>query len=262
MVYGALGRTGVYHAQAMLRMLAPDDASREARLKRLDIARRLLAELPPTNWLKRNPFVADHVTQGDAGLYDLLLHAQDRAYLVPELLAVLAGAGLAVRTFIEPARYDPATYTRAPALLKALAPLPPAERAAFAELFAGNMKTHTLYAARPNVADGPTIDPARPDAVPVLKDFDGAAFARGWKAGAFLSAQFDGVPVRFALPDLAGPIIARIDGKRCLAEIHAECRLAVPALDWPGFQRAFAALYGPMNGLNKLLIRYPRVLTK
>ncbi|MFO1190051.1 MAG: hypothetical protein U1E97_10845, partial [Alphaproteobacteria bacterium] len=59
-----------------------------------------------------------------------------------------------------------------------------------------------------------------------------------------------------------GPIIARIDGHRSLTDIHAACRQAMPNLDWPAFARAFAALYQPMNGLNKLLIRYRRVLTK
>lgn len=262
MVYGTLGRIGVYHAQDMLRLLAPDAGTTAARRTRLDLARKLLAELPPTNWLKRNPFVADHLTLGDPGLYDLLLHAQDRAYRVPEILGLVTRAGLAVASFIEPARYDPATYTRAPALLKTLAPLSPAERATFAELFAGNMKTHTLYALRPDALAAVRVDPTRPDAVPVLRDFDGATFAKGWRAGALLAATFDGIPVRFTLPDLGGPIIARIDGHRSLTDIHAACRQAMPNLDWPAFARAFAALYQPMNGLNKLLIRYRRVLTK
>jgi len=261
MVYGALGRTGVYEAQAMLRMIAPDGPAGGTRPVRVDRARKLLAALPPTNWLRRNPFIGDHLAQGDAGLWDLLLHARDRAYRVPELLALLDGAGLALVTFIEPARYDPATYLRAPALLKALRPLAPAERAGFAELLAGNMKTHTLYAKRGG-AGAAALDPLRPEAVPVLKDFDAAAFAKGWKAGATLGADFDGIRVSFPLPDLAGPIIGRIDGNLDLVEIHAACRAILPSLDWDAFIRAFAAVYAPMNGLNKLLIRYRRVLTK
>jgi len=69
MLYGALGRTGVYAAQEMLRMLAGEDDPKA----RVALARRLLRALPPTNWLKRNPFVSDHLEGGDAGLYDLLL---------------------------------------------------------------------------------------------------------------------------------------------------------------------------------------------
>src|SRR5437588_8853312 len=41
--------------------------------------------LPTTNLFRRNPYLNDHVTGGDAGLYDLLLHSIDRAYTVPEI---------------------------------------------------------------------------------------------------------------------------------------------------------------------------------
>jgi hypothetical protein len=62
------------------------DADRE----RLDLLKRLLAGLPETNWLRRNPFLGDHLSQGDAGLFDLFLHARDRAYRVPEVAALTA----------------------------------------------------------------------------------------------------------------------------------------------------------------------------
>jgi SAM-dependent methyltransferase len=83
MVYGELGRTGVYHVQDMLRTLAPvdDDAS-----SRVETAKRLLQALPPTNWFVRNGQLTDHKGGGDAGVFDLLLHSQDRAYRVPELV--------------------------------------------------------------------------------------------------------------------------------------------------------------------------------
>ncbi|MGH6959158.1 MAG: class I SAM-dependent methyltransferase, partial [Dongiaceae bacterium] len=60
MVYGALGRTGVYHVQELLRRLAGD----EPPARRIDLARRLLKQLPPTNWFRRNPAVGDHVNAG------------------------------------------------------------------------------------------------------------------------------------------------------------------------------------------------------
>jgi len=69
MVYGAYGRTGVYHVQEVLRHLGHQDAP----AAKLDLARRLLKQLPPTNWLQRNPFLGDHLKAGDAGIYDLLL---------------------------------------------------------------------------------------------------------------------------------------------------------------------------------------------
>ncbi len=41
--------------------------------------------LPTTNLFRRNPYLNDHVTGGDAGLYDLLLHSCDRAFTVPQI---------------------------------------------------------------------------------------------------------------------------------------------------------------------------------
>ncbi|MFN4090920.1 MAG: class I SAM-dependent methyltransferase, partial [Alphaproteobacteria bacterium] len=107
MVYGAVGRQGVYETQDLLRLLAPVDRPPE---ERLAVAKRLLPGLPVTSPLRRNPFVRDHVGGGDAGLYDLLLHPRDRAYRVPDVSALCAGAGLDLLAFIEPCMYEPATY--------------------------------------------------------------------------------------------------------------------------------------------------------
>ncbi len=58
MLYGELGRTGVYPLQRALTRLTgggQDDAAR------LALARRLLEELPEGNWFRRNPLLADHL---------------------------------------------------------------------------------------------------------------------------------------------------------------------------------------------------------
>ncbi len=49
MVYGRLGRTRVYEMQSLLRLLTGDAPDQE----RIDSARALLGDLPPTNWLTR-----------------------------------------------------------------------------------------------------------------------------------------------------------------------------------------------------------------
>ena len=66
-----------------------------------------MRHLPETAWLRRNGFLDDHVNGGDAGLYDLLLNPRDRAFTVRDLHALLAGEGLDVTCWVEPARYDP-----------------------------------------------------------------------------------------------------------------------------------------------------------
>jgi hypothetical protein len=70
---------------------APEDAPPD---KRLDAARRVMRHLPQTAWLKRNTLFTDHMTGGDAGLYDLLLNPRDRPYDIPALAAFLDRADL------------------------------------------------------------------------------------------------------------------------------------------------------------------------
>jgi len=237
MLYGALGRTGVYPMQSMLRAIGAD----------LALARRLLAALPASNWGRRTPFLGDHL-QSDAGLYDLLLHAQDRAYTVPEIYALLERADLRLAAWIEPARYEPETYLADPVLRRATAALAPQDRAAFAENLSGSMKTHVFYAVR-SESPAATVAPFSLDAVPVLRELDGSALARGFRPGTNLSVDLGGHRASLPLPPLAGAILERIDGRRSFAEIEASLP---PAKD---FAAQAEALYRTMSGLNRMLLR-------
>ena len=51
MVYGELGRTGVYPVQDLLHAITGDETPQQ----RVVTAKALLKVLPPTNWLRRNP---------------------------------------------------------------------------------------------------------------------------------------------------------------------------------------------------------------
>src|SRR5882724_9158319 len=97
MLYGGYGRTGVYPLQEMLRTLAPPSMATEDRIA---MAKRLIRFLPTTNLFRRNPYLNDHVTGGDAGLYDLLLQNRDRAFTVPQIGAMAAACGLRVVAFL------------------------------------------------------------------------------------------------------------------------------------------------------------------
>jgi len=251
MVYGALGRTGVYHLQAILRQLAADEPD----IARLDLARRLLKQLPTTNWFARNPFLHDHLNVGDAGLYDLLLHSQDRAYTVPELAELVGVAGLAITGLIEPWRYDPASYLSDGALLKRVAALGWLERAAMAELLVGNLKVHICYAVKADRAATAVAQPHDPAMIPVLREGSGVESAKNLKPGGALTARADGLEARFALPRRAGPILTRIDGRRSLADIHADLGASEGArLEWPAFKAEFDRLYGVFNAVNKMFL--------
>jgi SAM-dependent methyltransferase len=249
MVYGTLGRTGVYPMQEALAQLAGDRSDKE----KVAVAKRLYNDLPKSHWLKRNPFVADHLTGGDAGLYDLLLHPRDRAYRVLEVADLVASAGLGVRAWIEPARYDPDTYLTDPALKQAAAALDPLGRAALAERLSGALAKHIVYALPAARADAPPPDSGADGAVLVLRELDPVALSKGLGGGA-LKANLSGTPYAAPLPATAPRIVAQIDGKRSVAEIREILKPDDPA----GFTADVQAIFRAFYGINRMLVREMR----
>jgi len=257
MVYAPLGRTGVYHVQPMLHLIAAEGRWPE----RVAIAKRLLAQLPETNWFRKNPALGDHLL-GDAGIADLLLPARDRAYSIADFVRLISAGGLRIASLVTALRYDPALYLRDAELLDRLARLQPIERAAFAELLAGNMRSHVAYAVK---AANPTQTVALPDtpaAIPILREPNDPMIAAARAApigqSIALAAHLDGYTARIALPPVAPAILARIDGRASIGEIFTACEGAVsPAPDWATFKREFGRLFAVLNGLNKLFLRRP-----
>jgi SAM-dependent methyltransferase len=250
MVYGRLGRTGVYDAQSLLRLLA-DDLPDPARIA---TARALLSDLPPTNWLARNPHVGDHRNAGDAGIYDLLLHRRDRAYTVDEMFSLAAGAGLRITGFIAPARYDPLTYLSDAALREKAAALDWPGRCAAAELIAGNMKVHICYLVPAAATRDVPLGLDSPGAVPVLNLVTPEALAATLSGAPALSLDFDGVKLRLPLPKPASAMAALVDGERDLGQIRRTLGKSGHRLSPTAFARQFAALYAALNGINAMLM--------
>jgi SAM-dependent methyltransferase len=254
MVYGEFGRSGVYPMQDLLRMLGETDPAE----KRIETAKRLLRQLPATNLFARNPVLNDHLRAGDAGIHDLLLHSRDRAYRVPALMALIDGAGLAATALIEPWRYDPASYLADQKLLGALNGLDRWQRAAAAELLAGNLKAHIAYVV-PKARAGSTVaDPQDRSAVPMLREGSGVEMARGLRPGGRLTVKSDGFEARFPTSAGTGPILAAIDGRRSIAEIEAFLA-GQDSKRWTAayFDSEFMATYRLFNGLNRLFLGRP-----
>jgi SAM-dependent methyltransferase len=251
MVYAPHGRTGVYMLQDALRLLAPAD---EAPAARVEVAKRLWKQAPETAWLRKNPWITDHLQGGDAGLYDLLLNPRDIAFTVTELAALVAGAGLAIRTLVEPARYDPDLYLADPKLRARTAGMTPVERAALAEAICGNMGIHIAYCVR--AGDPPALpDWTDPAAVPVLRELDGTAVARGIRGDGTLPVAFDGLRAAIPMPRLAAAILPRIDGATTVGAIADA--LAANGVSREAFARDFAVLAQRLEGLNRLLLAAP-----
>jgi SAM-dependent methyltransferase len=255
MVYGALGRRGVYDIQEAMRLLADGDGD----VDRLAIVRRLLEGLPQSHWLRRNPFVGDHFQGGEAGLYDLLLHRRDRAYTVPTLLSFLQAGGMRPVGFIAPAQYDPRHFLVDPELGARAAALPIAEQWALAERLSGALTKHIVYVVSVGQSDDPVacLDKNWREMIPVFRDLDPAVVARGIRSGGELKADLaPGQPYRAPLPTLAPAIAALVDGRRTLGGICETLRADVDTgLGDDIFFQQFEVFYHAFSGINRLLLR-------
>jgi SAM-dependent methyltransferase len=251
MVYAPHGRTGVYMLQDALRLLAPPG---EPPAERLEVAKRLWKQVPETAWLKRNPLIDDHIKGGDAGLYDLLLNPRDVAFTVPQLAALVAGAGLRITCLVEPLRYDPDTWLADPRLRARTAGLDAIGRAALAEAICGNMGIHIAYCVR---ADDPPHAPPWADdaAVPVLRELDGPTMAKGLRHDGVLPVTWDGLRALVPIPRLAGAILQRVDGRRCWGEIMDGVVAAGASREQAARDRV--ALSRTLERLNRMLLAAP-----
>lgn len=244
MVYGEIGRIGLYHLQRALRLL--DDGRPLA--DKLALTRRLLCELPPHAWIKRNPVLGtDHARMSDAEIVDRYLHTQDRAYTVPQIFQWADRAGLRVSGFAFPARYDPRSYLDDPDVARLAETIPPRQRAEVAELLCGDMATHTFYLVPDDGEVLASCDPASEEAIPVLRGADPVALAAKLTPGQGFRHSHGGRELDFPLSELSAPLIARMNGRTTLADIHRALKADHPALSWPDFQNEFGYLYDVMH---------------
>ncbi|KAB8123211.1 class I SAM-dependent methyltransferase [Komagataeibacter medellinensis] len=252
MVYAPYGRTGVYMLQDALERLAP---VADAPKQRLDVARRVMRHLPATAWLRQNGNFGDHLSGGEAGLYDLLLNPRDRAYDITAFHAFLERAGLTAACLMEPARYDPALLLPDPRLRERIAALPERVREAVAEDVAGNMATHVAYVRR---ASEPVMraDARAPDAVPIMREIPGIELARMMGPDDRLPFAFGTLQVSIALPPQARGILPLIDGERTLADIAAI--METRGLSASRFARVWDQMFTTLESLNRVLLRAPR----
>ena len=138
MVYAPYGRAGIYMLQEFCRRVGIGAADDE-----LDDLIAALAALPAAHPLARLLHEAPDFRQ-KAALADALLHPQDRAYSVPQLMTLIHGAGLAFGRWLQHAPYSPRCGVMAQLPQAArMAALDPAEQYAAAELFRGTMLTHS-----------------------------------------------------------------------------------------------------------------------
>ncbi|WP_306116187.1 MULTISPECIES: bifunctional 2-polyprenyl-6-hydroxyphenol methylase/3-demethylubiquinol 3-O-methyltransferase UbiG [unclassified Roseovarius] len=207
MVYAPYGRSGVYPLQEAFGALH-DGLSPKERLK---AARKIVAALPEGHPFKGNPNLGDH-HDSDAGFYDLLLHSQDRAFDVPDLIDTMTEAGWELSGFTMPALYDLSRITEVPDHIDEVRAM------AVAEKLRGTIKTHVGYAVPAGQGQQAASGKNRA-LVPHLKGVQPQALAQAVAQGKAPKLNFAGIDAQLRLPKAAAPLIAAIDGRRSLSDI-------------------------------------------
>lgn len=257
MVYGRYGRLDIYAMQDLMRLINRDEPELPAQLANLKAALRGLA---PANLLLRgrNREQFEALIANEANLADTFLHAQDRAYTVPELYRFVEGAGLSLVNFtnfghVVRLEYEPDIYLADAALRARLAARSLRERQAIAELLHGHMFLHTLYAARPGCGAASFRDP---DMVPYFLTVPGAEAAERLRGRGAVTVRLSSrIAIAVAPSPAALACLALVDGVRPLAEIW---RAAAAALgeDPDRVAAAAAPELDRFNAFNWLCLRH------
>jgi SAM-dependent methyltransferase len=143
MVYAPYGRAGIYMLQEFCRragICATDEGIGDL----ISVLRALPPGHPLEALLRQAPDF-----QQESALADALLHPQDRAYSVPQLLDFIQRAGLTFGRWVKQAPYSArcGVMARLPQSVR-IAELSPAEQFAAVELFRGTMVRHSVIVHR------------------------------------------------------------------------------------------------------------------
>ena len=171
MVYARYGREGIYQMQDLMRRLRkPEDSHNDA----LALFKEVYTKLPPSNWMHhlKKAHEVDIHKYGDAGIYDMFLHSQDRAYNVKEIYEWMDECDLYMAEFTPPVHteswaYNPSRFGNPPEILAERYNQLDKQQLQFAtELLGGNFTKHQFYATKNEPAE--TLDPMDESLVPAF----------------------------------------------------------------------------------------------
>ena len=260
MLYGALGRSGVYEAQELLGHLLNADRTAPETVAG---AREILTALPRTNRLRQNPNFANVERFSDAELADTFLHPMDRAYRVGEIKELLHDAGLDAVEFLPSFRHDPSLMLGPGAALgKARARVAEMDwwsRREVAEMLSGGPKKHALLARRKGPRDG-SIAEIEPGMVAVPVDAMLAEIQRLYVPGQAslrleLVVDGDATTVGLQVDDDQGRVLLALDGELTLEAIRGQ---ALPDLSWDAFLEVAERLLRQLTALGVVFLNVKR----
>ena len=263
MVYGTYGRTGVYQMQKLLRLI---NEGTDKLALRLENAKQVVGAIPASNWFAKGGYLDD--LSNDAGIVDLLLHAQDISYTVEELYVWLhdqhgfhlefSGLGRRKSAYLP----DLVVAPRQAAFLDQVRARPLRQQQAIAELLGGALDIHSLYLTpgRSRVApygDGDYIPFFCHE--PVSGPEISAIIHRNTQQPFVLSHSHTGITTTVDHGRYGKFVLKYLDGKRTFAEIFSLVRREdkfrrAPPSDETLFDD-FKGLYIFFNAIERLLLK-------
>jgi SAM-dependent methyltransferase len=228
MLYGQAGRLGVYMLQSVLRTLGAHQD-----VEGIALARELVANLP-AHHVARWHLQTSRDLQYDAGVVDVLLHAQDQPFLVSGVLKLINDAGLRFQAWNEPFRYGleaiEGFVQRESELYKRISKLSRTQQWSVVELIAQNISQHNF------IATTTKRPPAR-----FAIDFSGQAWLNyrpvrlpTHKAEQGAAGEIKIISPSFSISTggIGAAMYALADGSRTIAQILRDPRFAsVPEAD-------------------------------
>lgn len=270
MLYGLYGRTAVYQTQTLLRHLFDEKDTIE---QKLDMTKRTLASMPNSNLMRAQIkwWQADLQTFGDIGIYDLLLHEQDRAYTVDDVYDFVESAGLSFKIFagignIEDLYTPNSTYVKDEKLREKLSKLPKRRQQAFMEIFTGTMRKHCFYCGfKPYLPPTPEDTDMVPFWSPLMENYGN--FRSGLEGALHKPVQMGGIngSARSQLTptEMTLALMDALDGKRTIAQVleHAckDKRFGKHQPTQASMLEAFKQLYNAIHYMEWMFLRAPGV---
>lgn len=253
MVYGEMGRTGVYHAQDLLRLLA----GKEDLPAQVTMAKRVLPHLPHSNWLAKNDEMKWTTDLDDVEIVDRFLHTCDQAYRVDGCMELMGAAGLEIADFVPALLYRPEVFVSDPAVLARLAGMSRSEQWSVAELLAGVISKQSFFARRKEDGWVAPLELGDQDAVPELLPMESKALEEQVRKLGYLSLVLGAVSFQqpFQLNSITSTFLREMDGKKTLGELSTlamgtECTRETYEM----FLKEIRSLYNLLNGSSALVL--------
>lgn len=252
MLYGKYGRRSVYDMQELLRQYLPAGLDVAGKIR---MTRALLDCLPGSNSFIRDlPAWRSEISKegfGDAGLYDLLLHSQDRCFDVPELYQLASSAALDILAFIDrTAVYDPFTVLADGPAGAHLRELDLPQRQAVAEQMTSDLRAHEFYLGR---REGGAGREARLDDEANTLVMMGAMHGRheeigaGLMPGRHVSFSGRGGDITIQATEINRILFRHMDGRTPLSRIYKRVQKSVAGVSEPQVRAELKKLYEALN---------------